>query len=208
MTHVPEQRRLSLVMAAAILAAVAGAAPAAVAAPNAGTTPDARGVLASLDDQEREALHRMATLEMGGLHVKDEVLESADPVDVIVQLRTPPARTARLLAAAEGRLHEVDPPRWKPGAAVAVVMASRGYPETSSKGDHVVGVETLDEEADVDAIHAGTAIDDQGRLVHDIDAVADEFHMVTGVREHDGQVWLGSLHEPALAVLSLVPVGD
>ena len=24
--------------------------------------------------------------------------------------------------------------------------------------------------------------------------------MVTGVREHDGQVWLGSLHEPALAV--------
>lgn len=70
-----------------------------------------------------------------------------------------------LLAAAEGRLHEVDPPRWKPGAAVAVVMASRGYPETSSKGDHVVGVETLDEEADVDVIHAGTAIDDQGRLV-------------------------------------------
>ncbi|MGW0785722.1 S8 family serine peptidase [Streptomyces sp. NPDC002913] len=109
MTHVPEQRRLSLVLAAAILAAMAGAAPAAVAAPNAGTTPDARGVLASLDDQERQALHRMATLDMGGLHVTDKVLKSADPVDVIVQLRTPPARTARLLAAAEGRsLSETD----------------------------------------------------------------------------------------------------
>ena len=31
--------------------------------------------------------------------------------------------------------------------------------------------------------------------------------MVTGVREHDGQVWLGSLHEPALAVLSPITVG-
>ena len=31
--------------------------------------------------------------------------------------------------------------------------------------------------------------------------------MVTGVREHHGQVWLGSLHEPALAVLSLTTAG-
>jgi hypothetical protein len=30
--------------------------------------------------------------------------------------------------------------------------------------------------------------------------------MVTGVREHGGQVWLGSLEEPALAVLSLPEV--
>lgn len=66
-------------------------------------------MLASLDGQEREALHRMATLDLGGLHVTDKALKSADPVDVIVQLRTPPARTARLLAAAEGRsLSETD----------------------------------------------------------------------------------------------------
>ena len=49
------------------------------------------------------------------------------------------------------------------------------------------------------------AFDDQGRLVHDIDLVdpADtgRFHMPTGVREHDGQVWLGSLHEAAVAVV-------
>ena len=63
-----------------------------------------------------------------------------------------------LLAAAEGRLHEVDPPRWKQGAAVAVVMASAGYPESSSKGDAIVGTETLEGEADVDVIHAGTAV--------------------------------------------------
>lgn len=47
------------------------------------------------------------------------------------------------------------------------------------------------------------AFDDDGRLVHDLTGDAGSYHMVTGVREHDGQVWLGSLHEPALAVLSL-----
>ena len=43
------------------------------------------------------------------------------------------------------------------------------------------------------------AYDDQGVLVHDIDIDTPHFHMVTGVREHDGVVWLGSLHEPAVA---------
>ena len=31
----------------------------------------------------------------------------------------------------------------------------------------------------------------------------DGYAFVTGVREHDGRVWLGSLHEPAIAVVSL-----
>jgi sugar lactone lactonase YvrE len=47
------------------------------------------------------------------------------------------------------------------------------------------------------------AFDDTGRLVHDVDADAGSYHMVTGVREHQGEVWLGSLHEAALAVVSL-----
>lgn len=48
------------------------------------------------------------------------------------------------------------------------------------------------------------AYDDAGRVVHDIDLPTKEFHMVTGVREHDGRLWLGSLEEPAVAVLDLV----
>jgi len=44
-----------------------------------------------------------------------------------------------------------------------------------------------------------------GRLVHDLPVDDREhrarFHMVTGVREHEGRVWLGSLHESAIAVL-------
>ena len=47
------------------------------------------------------------------------------------------------------------------------------------------------------------AYDDTGRLVHDCDVRPDGYHMVTGVREHEGRVWLGSLEEPAVAVLTL-----
>ena len=44
---------------------------------------------------------------------------------------------------------------------------------------------------------------DDGTLVHDRDVRHDNFHMVTGVREHEGRVWMGSLKEPAVAVLDL-----
>lgn len=45
------------------------------------------------------------------------------------------------------------------------------------------------------------AFDDDGRLVNDLDLADEGFHMVTGIREHAGRVWLGSLHEPAIAVV-------
>jgi phosphoribosylamine--glycine ligase len=70
-----------------------------------------------------------------------------------------------LKTAAEGRLTEVEPPRFAGGAAVTVVLASKGYPESSSKGDVIVGTETLDKEDDVNVIHAGTAQDGAGQLV-------------------------------------------
>jgi sugar lactone lactonase YvrE len=46
------------------------------------------------------------------------------------------------------------------------------------------------------------AIDgDSGRKVHEFFGTPTDFHMVTGVREHEGDVWMGSLLEPAVAVL-------
>jgi hypothetical protein len=45
------------------------------------------------------------------------------------------------------------------------------------------------------------ALDDDGRVVHDLEADASAYHLVTGVREHRGRVWLGSLEESAVAVL-------
>jgi sugar lactone lactonase YvrE len=47
------------------------------------------------------------------------------------------------------------------------------------------------------------AYDDTGHPVHDLTADTSAFHMATGVREHDGRVWLGSLEEPAIAVLDV-----
>ena len=51
------------------------------------------------------------------------------------------------------------------------------------------------------------AYDETGLLVHDLKVDAADhgasFHMVTGVREHAGRVWLGSLEEPSIAVLTI-----
>lgn len=51
------------------------------------------------------------------------------------------------------------------------------------------------------------AYDERGKLVHDVDIRPAEhgasYHMVTGVREHDGRLWMGSLHEPAIAAYDL-----
>ncbi len=47
------------------------------------------------------------------------------------------------------------------------------------------------------------AFDDAGAVVHDRSFDASSFHMVTGVREHEGRVWLGSLVEPAIAVFEV-----
>jgi len=43
------------------------------------------------------------------------------------------------------------------------------------------------------------AYDTAGRVVHDLDLPANHYAMVTGVREHQGTVWLGSLEQPAVA---------
>lgn len=47
------------------------------------------------------------------------------------------------------------------------------------------------------------AFDDTGSCIHDVEGEVDGFHLVTGVREHDGQLWLGSLYEPAVAVIAV-----
>ncbi len=69
-----------------------------------------------------------------------------------------------LHGAATGTLADVDPPSWKPGSAIAVVMASRGYPESSSSGDVITGVDAAESLDGVHVIHAGTA-SDSGHLV-------------------------------------------
>jgi len=47
------------------------------------------------------------------------------------------------------------------------------------------------------------AVDDTGAVVHDLQGPGDRYTMVTGTREHQGRLYLGSLAERAVAVLEL-----
>jgi phosphoribosylamine--glycine ligase len=64
-----------------------------------------------------------------------------------------------LAAAAGGRLAAVPAPVFRAAAAVTVVLASAGYPESSSTGDVITGTDLADQREDVDVIHAGTALE-------------------------------------------------
>jgi phosphoribosylamine---glycine ligase len=70
-----------------------------------------------------------------------------------------------LKAAAEGHLDEVGRLSWRDGAAVAVVVGAAGYPDTPRTGDVIHGVFDAERLAGVDVVHAGTAVDGEGRLV-------------------------------------------
>ena len=69
-----------------------------------------------------------------------------------------------LEACAEpGGLASAAPLRWDPRAAVTVVLASAGYPESSSSGDVIAGLDSVPE--GVLVTHAGTARRGDGELV-------------------------------------------
>ncbi|HYS39341.1 MAG TPA: SMP-30/gluconolactonase/LRE family protein [Pseudonocardiaceae bacterium] len=47
------------------------------------------------------------------------------------------------------------------------------------------------------------AVDATGKIVADLQSGGDRYHLVTGVREHNGKLYLGSLAEQSVAVLAL-----
>jgi phosphoribosylamine---glycine ligase len=82
---------------------------------------------------------------------------------VLARLRTPIAGV--LLAAATGGLAGLAPLEWSDEAAVTVVVASHGYPESPRTGDPIDGLAAADALPDVHVLHAGTALNAQGRVV-------------------------------------------
>jgi phosphoribosylamine--glycine ligase len=69
-----------------------------------------------------------------------------------------------LEATAAGDLRGTTP-RWSQDAAVCVVMAARGYPESVTKGIPIEGLEDAESLPGVVVFHAGTSRDASGRLV-------------------------------------------
>jgi phosphoribosylamine--glycine ligase len=68
---------------------------------------------------------------------------------------------ALLMSAASGELAKTEL-RWRPGAAVTVVVAAEGYPGNVTKGDAIDGLDDLDENDDQVVFHAGTDRRDGG----------------------------------------------
>ncbi|AFT98571.1 phosphoribosylamine--glycine ligase [Nocardia brasiliensis] len=70
-----------------------------------------------------------------------------------------------LNATATGTLAEVEPPRWRDGSAITVVVAAENYPGRPRIGDVISGAGdgALDDTAAV--LHAGTALREDGALI-------------------------------------------
>jgi len=55
--------------------------------------------------------------------------------------------------------------RWSKESAVAVVVAAENYPDAPRTGDRIRGLNKVDALEGVHVIHAGTKLDDEGRVV-------------------------------------------
>ncbi len=125
----------------------------------------------TLDELRRRGTPFVGVLYAGlaltarGVRVIEFNCRFGDPETQVVLplLKSPLGRL--LYAAATGGLADAEPPRWRNGAAVTVVISSAGYPESASRGDPIEGAEDADRLEGVDVIHAGTARDADGRLV-------------------------------------------
>ena len=86
-----------------------------------------------------------------------------DPECQVLMLRLADDIVPWLLAAATGRLAALPEPRWREEAAICVVMAADGYPDSPLSGGMIRGADSdFGEEAVV--FHAGTRRDPDGML--------------------------------------------
>lgn len=70
-----------------------------------------------------------------------------------------------LYAAATGTLADVGELSWTEGCAVTVVLAAEGYPDSPRVGDVITGIEAAIADPRVTVLHAGTRLDEEGRIV-------------------------------------------
>lgn len=110
-------------------------------------------------------LYAGLALTSRGVRVVEFNARFGDPeTQAILALLESPLATV-LTAAAQGRLHEVGPLRWRPGSAVTVVVAAAGYPGSPRKGDPIHGLAEASKRDGVRVLHAGTARNEAGDIV-------------------------------------------
>src|SRR5664280_2492968 len=96
-------------------------------------------------------------LTSAGVKVIEFNARFGDPETQVVLALLDSPLAGLLHAAATGALAEHPPPRWRPDAAITVVVAAEGYPGTPRTGDPIGGLEAAAAVPGVDVLHAGTA---------------------------------------------------
>ncbi|MCE9637520.1 MAG: phosphoribosylamine--glycine ligase [Planctomycetes bacterium] len=80
-----------------------------------------------------------------------------DPETQAVLVRLQSDLVPYLHATAIGKLGDLDAPVWDPRPSVCVVIASAGYPESSARGESILGLEAAGEVPDTVVFHAATS---------------------------------------------------
>ncbi|MGB5621542.1 MAG: phosphoribosylamine--glycine ligase [Gammaproteobacteria bacterium] len=99
----------------------------------------------------------------GTPHVLEFNCRFGDPETQPILMRMRSDLPLLCLAALDGTLgqHRVE---WDPRAALGVVLAAGGYPDSYARGDLISGLDSIQGD-DVKVFHAGTTLDDQGRVM-------------------------------------------
>jgi phosphoribosylamine---glycine ligase len=112
----------------------------------------------------RGLLYAGLSLTAAGIRVVEFNARFGDPETQVVLDRLETGLADLLYGAATGDLAPVPPPRWRPGAAVAVVIAAAGYPENPVKGEKIFIAESS-VVTPAYLLHAGTGLTPAGELV-------------------------------------------
>ena len=116
-----------------------------------------------------------------GVRVIEFNARFGDPETQVVLERLESSLAELLLATATGRLSSVAAPVFSSQVAVAVVLASEGYPESPETGRPIIGLADADALAGVSITHAATAASEGGYVstggrVLSVIARGDSFH--------------------------------
>ena len=101
-------------------------------------------------------LYAGLALTSRGMRVVEFNARFGDPETQVVLARLDSPLSSLLFAAATGSLADLPPLQWSDDAAVCVVIAAEGYPESPVTGGVITGLAEADALEGVDVLHAGT----------------------------------------------------
>jgi phosphoribosylamine--glycine ligase len=113
----------------------------------------------------RGVLYAGLMLTKDGPRVLEYNVRLGDPESQVIVPLAGDGLLETLAACAQGELAQAPPLQPRPGAALAVVAASAGYPATSDRGRAISGLEPDDDRGNAFVFHAGTQRREDGAVV-------------------------------------------